>query len=191
MHIEFEDIEIEKIEKKIKTQFSIKANTKGDTHINEVKQKRKLCPPDFKVGDVFSVGDKKYVIIDVKTKLLVFVIAKDWRKEGYSNSKEAMEDYKKKGDDDFLSYRYAYEFMLLDANPQITESQVIQEIRNKYEEKTEARKLDEKERKKDESWLKTRPEYCIKIIQGLDVDDLRQEIRWEQWEKHHSRRKFR
>lgn len=203
MNIEFVDSEVEKIEKKIKVQFSARADNEEISDVSETIRKRKSSRPNFKVGDIFNIKDKKYVIISVEKKLLILVIANDWRKEGYASPEEARSDYKTKGyfgekivngkptfigDDDFLTYMFTYEFTPLSLDEQIAKSQA-QQIEDRYKEKAAARKLQEKERKKDESWIKSNPEYFRQIMSGIEVSDLKKERQWRQWEKF-SRRKI-
>lgn len=161
-----------------------------------------MLPPDFKVGDIFSIRDKKYVIINVETKLLILVIAKDWRKEGYSGPEEAKKEYKRKGyfgervingelrfvgDDDYLTYMHTYTFIPISIDLKEAEFRV-QQIMDKYKEEAETRKLNVKERKKDEAWIKSHPECFVEIMNGLEVDDIKRERQWSQWERS-SRRK--
>ena len=162
MNIEFIQSDIEKIKIGAKIQFSARATGNEEFGTSEIKRRPKLRKPDFTIGDVFTVEDKKYVLTNVETKLLILVIAKDWRKEGYKSPEEAKDDYKKRGyfgertineksiflgTDDFLSYMFTYEFTPLNTDPVVAQ-EYIQHLKNTYENESENRKLMEKERKK-------------------------------------------
>ena len=197
----FTDSEIDKIEKGIKTKFSTQASVVDNVNAGIARKKHKLHTPEFKVADTLAIKDKKYIVTSVETKLLILVIAKDWRKEGYNSPEDTKDDYSKKGlfsekrinskvyigDDNFLIYMNSYEFVPLKSEIQFQEIQ-IKEIKDKYQENDEHRKIDKQKIKRDETWIKSNPECFTQIMRGIEVSDIKQERRWRQWEKFSGRK---
>jgi hypothetical protein len=197
----FTESETTKILNNTKTRFSILPINLQDIHV-ERKKKTKNTKAMLSVGDIFTVNGKKYVINKSEKKLLISVIAKDWRKEGHGSPEEAKEEYKKKGffgervingelrylgDMDFLTYVFSHEFIPLKDTAPAREEQLHQ-IVNEHQETERERKILEKERRKEETWIKSNPEYFTQIMNGVEVETLKLERRWNQWEKHSRRR---